>query len=168
MVHGLVAQLGGALTIHSREHVGTNVELWLPVSSTAPDMADAPATVATAGPARGLVLLVDDEGIVRASTADMLEEFGYEVREAETAEAALMLVEKGLKPDLLITDHLMPGMSGVDLALALRDIFPELPVLIVSGYAEVEGLTPGLPRLTKPFRSAELAASLAAIGPVQS
>jgi CheY-like chemotaxis protein len=55
----------------------------------------------------------------------------------------------------------MPGMSGVDLARNLRSRRPGLPVLIVSGYAEMDGVAPGFPRLTKPFRSAELAASLA-------
>jgi FixJ family two-component response regulator len=58
-------------------------------------------------------------------------------------------------------------MSGVELALALREALPQLPVLIVSGYADVEGLTPGLPRLAKPFRSAELAESLAGLVFVQ-
>jgi DNA-binding response OmpR family regulator len=57
----------------------------------------------------------------------------------------------------------MPGMSGVDLARDLRSRRPDLPVLIVSGYAEMEGIAPGLPRLTKPFRGAELTASLGAL-----
>jgi PAS domain S-box-containing protein len=168
MAHGLAAQLGGALTIHSRQGVGTNVEFWLPVSTTAPAVERSPTGPVVGGAARGLALLVDDEDVVRASTADMLEELGYEVREAESGEAALSLVAQGLTPDLLVTDHLMPGMTGVDLASTLRAQFPELPVLVVSGYAEVEGLTSGLPRLTKPFRSAELAASLASLMPGSS
>jgi CheY-like chemotaxis protein len=111
--------------------------------------------------AEGLVLLVDDEEVVRTSTADMLEDLGYEVRQESSAEAALALVDHGLVPDLLVTDHLMPGMSGVDLVRALRARLSALPVLIVSGYAEAEGIDPDLPRLTKPFRSAELEASIA-------
>ena len=161
MAHGLAAQLGGALTIGSREGVGTNVELWLPISDTVPD-ADGTASVsADRGAARGLVLLVDDEDIVRASTADMLEELGYEVLEADSGEAGMALIAQGAAPDLLVTDHLMSGMSGVELALALRAVSPTLPVLIVSGYADVEELSPGLPRLAKPFKSADLAARLA-------
>ena len=163
MAHGLAAQLGGVLTIQSREGLGTNVELWLPVSAMALSIDDLPAAPVSVGAARGLALLVDDEDMVRASTADMLEEFGYEVHEAGSAEAALALVAEGMTPDLLVSDHLMPGMSGVELALALRETFSNLPVLIVSGYADVEGLTPGLPRLAKPFKRAELAASLAAL-----
>jgi CheY-like chemotaxis protein len=163
MAHGLAAQLGGALIIHSREGVGTNIELWLPVSAVSPDGAAQSSDLALVEPGRGLALLVDDEDVVRSITADMLEEFGYEVREANSAEAALALVTAGLSPDLLVSDHLMPGMSGVELALELRKSKPDLPVLIVSGYADVEGLTPGLPRLVKPFRSTELAASLSAL-----
>ncbi|NII60025.1 PAS domain S-box protein [Sphingomonas aerolata] len=161
MAHGLTAQLGGALTIHSREGVGTNVELWLPVSVVAPGRYEISQRAQVAGAGRGLALLVDDEDVVRASTADMLEEFGYEVQEATSGEAALAFVADGLRPDLLVTDHLMPGISGVDLATALRSRLPDLPVLIVSGYSEVEGLSAEFARLTKPFRSAELASSLA-------
>lgn len=64
---------------------------------------------------------------------------------------------------LLITDHLMPGMNGVDLERAVRERVPDLPVLIVSGYAEAEGIAPDLPRLTKPFKSVELVKSLASL-----
>ncbi|MDD1453115.1 response regulator [Sphingomonas sp. H160509] len=163
MAHGLAAQLGGALTIQSQEGVGTNVELWLPVSAVSPDGGETPADVAPVNTASGLALLVDDEDAVRASTADMLEEYGYEVREANSAETALALVTNGLLPDLLVSDHLMPGMSGVELASELRKTLPNLPVLIISGYADLEGLAPDLPRLVKPFRSAELAAILAAL-----
>jgi PAS domain S-box-containing protein len=165
MAHGLAAQLGGALTIQSRQGVGTNIELWLPISTTLPGHDEIFTAPAQLGKARGLALLVDDEEVVRESTADMLEEFGYQVRQADSGEGALALVARGLAPDLLVTDHLMPGMTGVDLARTLRETLPDLPVLIVSGYAEAEGIAPDLPRLTKPFRSAELEASLAALTP---
>ena len=61
----------------------------------------------------------------------------------------------------MITDHLMPGISGTELARTLRTVKPGVPVLLISGYAEAEGIEPELPRLTKPFRTDELAASLA-------
>ena len=105
-------------------------------------------------------MLVDDEELVRASTADMLAELGYEVVEARSAEEALRLVEEGLAPDLLVTDHLMPGRSGTDLARELRGRWRDLPMLLVSGYAEAEGVAPDLTRLIKPFRQADLAAKL--------
>jgi CheY-like chemotaxis protein len=113
----------------------------------------------------GTALLVDDEDLVRMSTADMLMDLGYEVVEAGSAEEALRLMGEGLHADLLVTDHLMPGLSGVDLVRDLRSRRRNLPVLIVSGYADLDGIAPGLPRLTKPFRHAELAASLKALRP---
>ena len=163
MAHGLAAQLGGALAIQSRRGVGTNVELWLPVSATTVEEAKAAAPPILPCGQRGLALLVDDEEVVRASTSDMLQELGYRVQEADSGESALAWVNEGAHPDLLVTDHLMPGMTGVDLARALRSRIVDLPVLIVSGYAEAEGVAADLPRLTKPFRSGELAASLAGL-----
>jgi PAS domain S-box-containing protein len=161
MVHGLAAQLGGALTLDSREGEGTTAALWLPVS----DEVAAPAAAGgrTDGEPRaiaGTVLLVDDEPLVRASTADMLAELGYEVLEAESGHEALALIG-ARQPDLVITDHLMPGLSGTDLARILAAERPGLPVLIVSGYADLDGLPDELPRLTKPFRQADLAACVA-------
>ena len=165
MVHGLAAQLGGGLTIESAPGEGTAIELWLPIS-TAPVGSDEAATAAfTARVGRGVALLVDDEELVRMSTADMLIDLGFEVVEAGSAEDALRLLKTGTMPNLLITDHLMPGMNGADLAREARALKPTLPVLIVSGYAEVDGLAPHLPRLTKPFRNADLAASVAALIP---
>jgi PAS domain S-box-containing protein len=161
MVHGLAAQLGGALNLDSRVGEGTVAALWLPVSDSVPATA-AVRREAEAAPraTAGTVLLVDDEPLVRASTADMLAELGYEVVEAESGSEALAKVDLRV-PDLVITDHLMPGLSGTDLALILAAERPGLPVLIVSGYAELDGLHPDLPRLTKPFRQADLAESVA-------
>jgi len=99
------------------------------------------------------------------STAEMLDELGFAVFEAASAQAALKAVDAGLQFDMLITDHLMPGMNGVDLARAVRERRPDIPVLIVSGFAEVEGIAPDLPRLTKPFRQADLAAHMANLIP---
>jgi PAS domain S-box-containing protein len=160
MVHGLAAQLGGALHIGSHPGLGTKVELWLPIGRGAPAETD-PVSGAQQRPTSGTVLLVDDEDLVRASTADMLTDMGYTVVEATSAEEALRLLSDGLRPDLLVTDHLMPGMSGTDLARETCKRMPGTPVLIISGYAEVEGMAPDLPRLSKPFRQADLAFSVA-------
>lgn len=162
MAHGLASQLGGVLTIKSRHGLGTNVELWLPVSDQ-PLEPQGAAVSAVPHQAQGTVLLVDDEDIVRLSTADMLLELGYEVIEAASTEEALRLCRDGWTPDLLVTDHLMPGKTGSDLARDLQTLWPRLPVLVISGYAEAEGLAPDLPRLTKPFRKDELAVRLAQI-----
>lgn len=161
MVHGLASQLGGALTIQSRLGVGTNIELWLPQSDLLPDAHGAAAPEPARTAAHGTALLVDDEELARMSTADMLNDLGYSVVEAASGEEAMRLFSKGERFDLLITDHLMPGMNGTDLARTIRAEQPGLPVFLVSGYAEHEGLEADLPRLTKPFRKDELAASLA-------
>ncbi|WP_207540949.1 PAS domain-containing protein [Sabulicella rubraurantiaca] len=163
MVHGLTAQLGGGLTIDSALGRGTTIGLWLPVSAAPLEASEADASSPQIQKGRGLALLVDDEDLVRMSTADMLIDLGFEVIEAGSAEEACRLVEGGIRPALLVTDHLMPGMSGVDLARKLRASQADLPVLIVSGYAEAEGVTPDLPRLTKPFRNAELAERIASL-----
>jgi CheY-like chemotaxis protein len=160
MAHGLASQLGGALKIQSRPGVGTNVEVWLPVSGEPVEAARAPAIPQATETARGTALLVDDEELVRMSTADMLAEMGFAVVEAACAEEALRLLNGGLSADLLVTDHLMPGMNGTELARVVRSDNPGMQVLIVSGYAEAEGIDADLPRLTKPFRNADLAAKL--------
>lgn len=163
MAHGVASQLGGALMLSSQPGVGTVIDLWLPVSGEAarPQERDAGDEASAAA---GIALLVDDEELVRSTTADMLTDMGYSVVEAGSAEQALELVAGGLGPDIVISDHMMPGMSGTELARKLRDIRPGLPVLIVSGYAEVERIAPEQPRLEKPFVTAELAAAVAALG----
>jgi CheY-like chemotaxis protein len=159
MVHGLAAQLGGGLSISSKPGLGTCVELSLPVSEEALPPPDRPAE-SRARPAAGIVLLVDDEELVRQSTADMLVDLGYAVVEAGSGEEALRLVDAGQHFDLLVTDHLMPGLSGTEVARELRGRHPATRVLVVSGYAEVDGVAPDLPRLVKPFRQVDLAAKL--------
>jgi CheY-like chemotaxis protein len=162
VVHELALQLDGGLAIASRLGEGTVVDLWFPITSViAGDQAGAVAV--SSRPGLGTVLLVDDEDLVRMSTADMLMDLGYDVVEAISSEEALRLTGDGLRPDLVVTDHLMPGMTGVDLVKALRIRWPEMPVLIVSGYAEEGGMDASFARLTKPFRNAELTASLAAL-----
>ncbi|MHA0318867.1 PAS domain-containing protein [Sphingomonas melonis] len=160
MVHGLASQLGGTFRLASTPGAGTVAELWLPASlvsvATVPD-----ATGAAPVHGAGCVLLVDDEGAVRAAAAQMLHDIGYRVVEADSADAALRLMRDGLSPDLLVSDHLMPGMTGTELARRLRADRPDLGVLIVSGYADVETLSPDLAHLPKPFREADLAAALA-------
>jgi CheY-like chemotaxis protein len=90
----------------------------------------------------------------------MLADLGYDVVEAATAEEALTRLREGLRPDVLMTDHLMAGMNGTDLARLVRSEHTKIKVLVVSGYAESEGVAPDLARLTKPFREAELAECL--------
>lgn len=163
MVHGLAAQLGGAMTIESAVGHGTTIELWLPVNPIAAGSFEAERIDPPQRIGRGLALLVDDEDLVRMSTADMLTDLGFEVLEVASAEAAFEIIQRGRIPEVLITDHLMPGMSGAELVREIRHFLPTLPVLLVSGYAEMEGIAMDVPRLTKPFRISELATSLSAL-----
>lgn len=163
MAHGLAAQLGGALSIESAVGGGTKIDLYLPVSDE-PVSEIKVAALAESGSERGTILLVDDEILIRMSTADLLSDLGYRVIDAGSAEEALSLFSEGLDFDILVTDHLMPGLSGTELAQELRQAKPNLPVLIVSGYAEIEDVDADIPRLVKPFRLAELAAKLEALG----
>lgn len=160
MVHGLASQLGGALTIQSRQGVGTNVELWLPISLETAETAAPVLHHAVDADHHGVALLVDDEDLVRMSTADMLFDLGYAVIEAGSAEEALNILRTGEAIDIVVTDHLMPGMTGTELAEYVRTIQPGLPVLLISGYADPEGIDAERPRLTKPFRKDELATTL--------
>ena len=151
--------------IFSRVGVGTNIELWLP------EAGDAPVSLATNDPGsttsighRGTVLLVDDEDFVRISAADMLEEIGFDVVEASNGEAALASLDSIADLKLVVTDHLMPGLDGVELVRRVQLLRPNLPCLIVSGYADVEGIAPDLPRLTKPFKVEDLREALIASG----
>ena len=160
MIHGLAAQLGGRLDLASTAGVGTTVKIWLPVArmDAVTDLESYPNEDALAVGA-GVVLLVDDEDLVRATTSQMLADLGYTVIEASSAREALShLRDPTIK--LLISDHLMPGMSGTELARESQAIRPHMPVLIISGYADLEDVAPDLPRLMKPFREAELSTAL--------
>ncbi len=163
VVDGLVAQSGGAMRITSRSGAGTTVELWLPVSPA--EVIDRPRPIdppLVQGTRCCRVLVVDDDPIVLAGTAAMLEDLGHVATEATSAESALQVLRSAAGIDLVITDHAMPGMTGTELAIRIRRSWPELPVVIATGYAELpcDG-DPGLPRLSKPYRQQELATLVA-------
>jgi CheY-like chemotaxis protein len=104
-------------------------------------------------------MVVDDEPLVRMGTAEMLRDEGYEVDEADSAEAALALGPFD-RFDCVVTDYLMPGLNGVELARRLHADFPALPVLLLSGYADLEAFS-ALPYLSKPCFGDELARAVA-------
>ncbi|RJG55419.1 PAS domain-containing sensor histidine kinase [Sphingobium terrigena] len=157
MVHGFAQQCGGSLTLSSEVGVGTSVALWLPVAS---------ADAVEAAPARSeavdgldtpmVILAVDDDDLVLMNTAGMLEDLGHTVFQASNAVDALRLLEQGAV-DLVVTDHAMPGMTGAQLADAIEACFPGLPVIIITGFAELPPHASARPRLDKPFKQAELA-----------
>jgi PAS domain S-box-containing protein len=170
MVHGLAAQSGGAMRIASRVGFGTTVELWLPVADPAEVATGAgvglePELVAstlTLRPCR--VLVVDDDPLIAAGTCAMLEDLGLTPLEAPSAMRALELLDADARVDVVVTDHAMPGMTGMELAEEIRDKWPKIPVLLVTGYADLpEGQVMNLPRLAKPYKQEQLAASLSRI-----
>ncbi|MGU3560392.1 response regulator [Methylobacterium radiotolerans] len=162
MVFGLAQQSKGRLVIDSVVGRGTRVELALPFADQAPaQAAEASGAVPVAG-RRARVLIVDDDPQVRHVTASFLTAFGHSTTEAGDGEAALRLLQDG-RYDIVVADLAMPGMSGIDLAAEIRDRDPGLPVLILTGHAEAMQIPDDLPVLTKPFRSADLAARVATL-----
>lgn len=159
MVHGLAAQLGGAFEMTSVVGQGTRADLYLPVAHDAA-LPVAVQRLDMVTPLRELtVLLVDDEDLVRAGTAEMLRDIGHEVHQAAGGAQALALLSQGLKVDAVVSDYMMPRMNGADFAGRLREQYPEVPVMIITGYAGGD-LDLNLPQLAKPFRQADLAAAL--------
>ena len=165
MVHGVAAQSGGAMRMTSQPGDGTTVELWLPLSETAPAADRIPAATLFGGAARSCrVMIVDDDPLVVASTAAMLEDAGHVVTEALSAARALDMLRLGTKVDVVVTDHAMPGMTGSELARQIRQQWPELPIILATGYAELpNGEDPGLPRLSKPYLQDELSEQIAKV-----
>ncbi|MGD9616752.1 MAG: response regulator [Alphaproteobacteria bacterium] len=165
MVDGLVAQSGGAMRITSQDGAGTQVELWLPVSEgrrIEPARPKNPPRIAEIGCCR--VLVVEDDPIVAAGTVAMLEDLGHIAIEVGSGEAALELLRSDEDVDLVVTDHAMPGMSGTELAFYLRRNRPELPIILVTGYAELPADRDlELPRLLKPYSQQDLALLLAGL-----
>jgi signal transduction histidine kinase len=161
MVHGLAAQSGGTLRLFSKLGEGTSVKLWLPVTDEATDGETLPYMEPVAAHHAANVLLVDDEEIVRHATAEMLRDLGYQVEEAASAAEALATLRSVKTTELLVTDYLMPGMTGAGLIAELRAAGEQMPVLLITGYAPAGGDVPAdVPRLSKPFRQADLAAKV--------
>ncbi len=171
MVHGLATQSGGTLVLKSRKGEGLTAEIWLPATNGDVDAVPAPAAappsedIAGTRPLR--ILAVDDDALVLMNTTAMLEDLGHAVREAFSGREALAQLLADPHVDLVITDHAMPQMTGAQLASEIRNRWPDLPILLATGYAELpSGADPGLPRLSKPFSQVDLRRALAACAPI--
>jgi len=157
-VHGFCAQAGGQARIASVVGQGTTVEIVLPAAAPA---APAPALDTTpAGPLAGRVMLVEDNEDVAVSTAAILQANGLEVTHFWSADSALAALKASARlPDLVLSDIEMPGkLSGMDLAFRLRELWPQLPVVLVTGYAKQleDAVSGGLRVLPKPTPPQEL------------
>jgi len=163
MIHGLAVQLNGALRLESEPGCGTVAELWLPVTTLAaePKVCEEHIRPSAANSAKMTILIVDDDPLIAMSTVDMLEDLGHEVVGAQSGAQALEVLQNNRPFDLLITDFSMPKMTGVQLARAVREMRPELPILLATGYAELPaGSDLDLPRIGKPYLQEQLAVEI--------
>jgi len=158
-VYGIAQQSGGTVRLASCEGQGTKVEIWLPAAEpTAAAPADDFRAEADAEAPHQRILVVDDDEAVRRFMVESLQSLGYSVDEAPDGEAGLRVLARS-SPDLIIVDYAMPGMTGVDVVLRARAVAPGVPIILATGYADMEAvdrvmLTQNV--LRKPFRLAEL------------
>jgi PAS domain S-box-containing protein len=165
-VHGIAKQTGGWVSLDSEVGRGTTVTVYLPATDdeVAVD-SDHRVDVDVSG--TETVLVVDDDEAVRNVVAEMLAQHGYEVVSAMTPEDAIRMVEQGLRPDVLVSDVVMPKVGGRELAERLSELHPELHVVLSSGYTEhglLDGESSTLKRcplfLQKPFSADQLAGAI--------
>ena len=158
-IHGFAAQAGGHAEISSEEGHGTSISILLPVSNEVPLQACIPSKAETVPP--GLrVLLVEDNERVRAFAVELLTDLGCHVISAENGQGALEALGTHVF-DLMLTDVVMPGLSGVELARRARQLNPKLPVLLATGYSdEILKNAPEFRVLPKPYGTAALIEAL--------
>ncbi len=156
-VFGFAKQIGGAVTVKSKIGEGATFTIYLPASHGS----DAEQGSMKGSRSLGRVLLVEDDTFVAELAADMLAELGFESTIVHSAKEALAKLAAGDKPKLVFTDVVMPGgITGIELARKLRDRFPELPILITTGYSEQVGAMQDFPVLQKPYELTSLASAL--------
>jgi signal transduction histidine kinase/CheY-like chemotaxis protein len=168
MVHGLAAQSGGQLRIVSTPGIGTTVELWLPRAKTdAVSLvrgAERPAPATATATASWRVLIVDDDLLVLTGTAALIEDLGHVAIEVPSASEALAVLASGEAIDVIVTDHAMPNMTGLQLAHCVQEKYPGLPIVLATGYAELpaDPAEFGVVKLAKPCSQTEIAAAIQA------
>ena len=167
MVHGLAEQFGGRFSMQSKIGEGTVAELWLPVAEAAAKAAASPRHGAQPAehPQPLLFLAVDDDPLVLTNTVAMLEDLGHTCYAASSAQEALEIFAADDKIDLVITDQAMPKMTGLQLAGIIRRDRPDFPVILATGYAEIDDDTVvKVPKLPKPFTQADLTGQIGRMG----
>lgn len=156
-VFGFAKQIGGLVQVASEIGKGSTFTLYMPASrsrKTGHDRLSGSRTL-------GRVLIVEDDTFVAELAADMFSELGFESSRAHSAKEALEMVAAGEKPKLVFSDVVMPGgITGIELARKLRERFPELPILLTTGYSEQISATQGFPVLQKPYELKGLAGAV--------
>ncbi|QUS41775.1 response regulator [Tardiphaga alba] len=156
MVHGLAEQLGGTLELTSTVGKGTTATLVLPATTAEPAVAEEEQAERHAARS-AVILFVDDDPLIAMSTTEMLEDLGHRVIPVNSGRDALDVLRSDEPIDLMMTDHMMPGMTGIELAAQSREVRPTLPILLATGYADLpEGTQLDLPRLAKPYHQDQL------------
>jgi len=159
-VFGFAKQIGGAAAVESGPEKGATFTLYLPASRGA----NAGETRVNGNHALGRVLIVEDDTLVAELAAGMLGELGFESTITHSATEALEQLAAGEKPKLIFTDVVMPGgISGIELARKVRQRFPELPILLTTGYSEQVAGSHGFPVLQKPYEMDALASALGTV-----
>ena len=165
MIYGFVRQSDGAVTIDSELGKGTSIEICLPRYKG--DLVDAPAAESSGdhrAEANEVVLIVEDEAVVRLLIVETLNDLGYQALETADSAAALRILQSPQRVDLLVSDIGLPGLNGRQLADAARVKRPRLKVLFVTGYAENAAgssfLEPDMEMIAKPFTMDMLASKI--------
>jgi CheY-like chemotaxis protein len=159
-VFGFAKQSGGSVTVESKREVGSTFTLFLPASRGS----EASEGKFNGEAARGRILIVEDDSFVAELAGGMLSEMGFETIITHSAREALERLSGDRRPSLIFSDIVMPGgISGIELARRVRERFPELPILLTSGYSEKVGGEHDFPVLLKPYDMESLAATLGKI-----
>jgi CheY-like chemotaxis protein len=162
-VFGFAKQSGGGVSIDTAENAGTTINVYLPsIAQTAKpviSLSDMPGN-ADADDLHHTILLVDDDPDVRSVTSMMLSSLGYSVVEAENGDEALKKIDSTI--ELVLTDFAMPNMTGAELAEIVRRDHPELPIMFITGFADIDILDVDQQLIVqKPYKEEELARKLA-------
>jgi len=165
MVYGFIKQSGGSINVHSALGHGTTVKLYLPKTDASADSREENGGQEEMPRGQETILLVEDDEDVRSTVAMLLRDLGYTVLEAENGEVALEILKHEHETALLLTDVVMPGIGGYDLAKEFQRLRPDIKVLYTSGYTEngMKEKLKGATLLSKPYQEEDLARKVRAL-----